>query len=68
MTRCKKMSKPDWVNAPEWANYVAMDDDGEWKWYENEPIVGCYCWDCNKGKELSAGFDINWENSLEKRP
>lgn len=29
--------KIDWDEAPEWANYVARDADGEWYWYENKP-------------------------------
>ena len=33
---------PDFIvqlatNRPEWANYIAMDDDGGWFWYEQEP-------------------------------
>lgn len=29
--------KPDWKDAPEWAQWVAMDADGDWWWYENKP-------------------------------
>ncbi len=29
--------KPSWNNAPDWANYLAQDDDGNWHWYESEP-------------------------------
>ena len=29
---------PDWSQAPEWANYYAIDDDGQCFWYENEPV------------------------------
>lgn len=29
--------KPDWKDAPEWANWLAMDEDGYWYWYELEP-------------------------------
>ena len=29
--------KPNWLTAPEWANYLAMDIDSEWSWYEEEP-------------------------------
>lgn len=31
--------KPDWSLAPEWANYMAQDKDGEWRVFENMPIV-----------------------------
>lgn len=29
--------KPDWKDAPEWATHLAMDDDGTWHWFANEP-------------------------------
>lgn len=29
--------KPDWKDAPEWANYLVMDPSGSWLWFENEP-------------------------------
>ena len=32
------MSKPDWKDAPEWAMWLAADDDG-WTWFEKEPVV-----------------------------
>jgi hypothetical protein len=31
--------KPDWKDAPEWAQWLAMDPDGSWWWFEHEPIV-----------------------------
>jgi len=30
--------KPEWKDAPEWANYLAMDDDGSWYWFEHMPL------------------------------
>lgn len=35
--------KPDWKDAPDWANWLAMDADGEWWWYERKPeFFGSY--------------------------
>lgn len=31
--------KPDWKDAPDWAMWLAQDDDGEWGWFANEPIL-----------------------------
>lgn len=31
------MSKPSWLDAPVWANWLAQDGDGEWFWHEYEP-------------------------------
>ena len=36
--------KPDWKDAPEWANYLAMDEDGYWCWYLRKPIREDDCW------------------------
>lgn len=61
--------KPDWKDAPEWANYLAMDADGYWYWYENLP------WKCadlawrTVGQCQRVSQDANlWKDSLEKRP
>lgn len=29
--------KPDWRDAPEWANWLAQDMDGVWHWYSQQP-------------------------------
>lgn len=29
--------KPEWKDAPKWANWLAMDYDGEWYWFEEKP-------------------------------
>ena len=31
--------KPDWKDAPEWAQFVAMDSDGSWYWYGTKPVL-----------------------------
>ena len=35
--------KPDWKDAPEWANWLAMDDCG-WAWFEFRPDYVLGCW------------------------
>jgi hypothetical protein len=61
--------KPSWDNAPEWANYLAMDSDGCWCWYERPPVFvpttgwwrgGCY--------EVALDPSHAAADSLEKRP
>lgn len=62
--------KPKWEDAPEWAEYLAMDGDGAWCWYENEPEPYFYAeggWNPN-GKYQTALVNKNWQNTLEKRP
>lgn len=49
--------KPDWKDAPEWANYLAMDKDGEWYWFSSEPklIEDCGVYAKTGGKSAFAG-------------
>jgi hypothetical protein len=62
-------NKPDWKDAPEWANWLAQDKDGTWYWYEQEPRQG------NSGFIYTTGFVLSheshmatWRKTLERRP
>jgi hypothetical protein len=68
------MSKPDWKDSPTWAKYLAMDDNGDWFWYEIEP-------DFNSRKGRWYGDNGKWifheqhmqesrvtNGTLERRP
>lgn len=59
------MSKPDWKDAPEWAGFVAMDDDGTWYWYESEPEQFSDCWRADGRYQTVLK---KWDESLESRP
>lgn len=62
------MNKPQWVNAPEWAEYLAMDEDGEWYWYEFEPYQMLDCW-ANSGRMQFAGSqEVSWIQTKERHP
>lgn len=60
------MSKPDWKEAPKWAQFLAMDKDGYWCWHENKPD---WCGDewISSGEVSVAGWSLA-EESLESRP
>ncbi len=59
--------KPNWKDAPSWANYLSMDMDGDWYWYENKPSAGNIDWLSDGG--LSVPFSsIEWSETLESRP
>jgi hypothetical protein len=61
--------KPDWNDAPEWANYAAMDKEGDWYWYEILPRKLCTRWLSEDGKCEMVNFSrMVWESSLKKRP
>jgi hypothetical protein len=66
-------NKPDWKNAPDWANWLAMDANGEWHWFEFEPILDPedgFFWgtilDHEKWEKVYTKND--WKNSLQERP
>ena len=75
-------NKPSWDTAPKNANWLAMDSDGTWFWYEEEPLILDDCtwnyhhndirfWDSNHyaSPALTQGeLDNFWKNSLEERP
>jgi hypothetical protein len=60
--------KPDWKDAPDWANWLAMDDDGEWYWYSIEPHLADDCWVSDASKLSYAGRQVRWDLSLSERP
>ena len=65
------MSKPSWKNAPPWANYLAMEADGTWFWYELEPWAEGMCFWNSHGKEeaLASRSEDSSDtlDTLEKR-
>jgi len=58
--------KPSWDFAPEWANYMAKNDDEQWYWYEYQPTCYSGRWYSTSGRSQIAGRGE--ELSLEKRP
>jgi hypothetical protein len=59
--------KPDWKDAPEWANFMARDSDGEWRVFEVEPTVDEHraIWVPNQGRHQVLA---HWTESKERRP
>lgn len=67
------MNKPSWADAPDWANWQAMDHSGNWFWYEFEPVallVSKVFLDTQGRYESSiyGAIDEAWEETLERRP
>jgi hypothetical protein len=62
------MSKPDWKDAPEWANWLAMDRDGMWYWYEVEPKIRGSSFASAGLVEFANFRDTDWEQSKEAKP
>ena len=62
--------QPDWSQAPEWADWWAIDRDLVSFWHEDKPKFdevefyqcGVFC------DAPSFGYHGNWQDSLRKRP
>ena len=69
--RAELQNKPSWKNAPEWAKWLAQDEDGELFWYENEPKLSecLFSYAGGKVKYISTEKILgDWRDTLEKRP
>lgn len=72
--------KPEWKDAPEWAQYLAADLTTEashpecWVWFEDLPVWSGCGWLCGEShsKWLQTKYQVpllfDAEHSLEKRP
>lgn len=71
-TKQSEKWQPDWNQAPEWAKYLAMDEDGEFYYFEESPSMAGCSWQPQSHGELGETFDHgykgNWQDSLRKRP
>lgn len=59
--------KPDWKGAPKWANWLAMDKNGEWYWYKNKPEAEARRWCSDTTYERIYALP-GWQDTLEERP
>lgn len=68
------MSKPSWSDAPDWAQWLAMDYSGLWYWYKYKPVIigGFPRWSASIYALAAAPSEscasIDWRESLEQRP
>jgi hypothetical protein len=54
----RELFAPDWAYAPDWAGYLAKNEDGRWFWYESKPEMtgGRYwCLHPDDGRSELAG-------------
>lgn len=64
---------PHWDDAPEWAQWLAQNDDGNWYWFEHEPgpVAFGFWMDSGFGQDSWARKTPcyrNWNQTLEARP
>jgi len=63
---------PSWKDAPEWAECLAQNSDGEWYWWNDEPSLGVSRWIINDRAYLKVIARIglpnpNWRYMLQHR-
>ena len=61
-------NKPSWDDAPEWANYLAIDESGVWYWYSDAPIWSDDRWITGTLYEVAEAVPVEAEQTLEARP
>lgn len=65
--------KPKWEIAPDWANFLAMNEYGFWCWFQTKPDDGYSGhWNTNDHFEIAVqgvnqSFQF-WRRTLEARP
>ena len=67
---------PDWNAMPQWAQWWAVDANGDEQWFDQQPyiVINNSIWDSVGGqhyalgsrRELPLGYD--WRLSLQQRP
>ena len=73
------MTEPDWNQSPSWAQWFAVDSDGEAWWYETQPDAntkhGAWQQEFYQNiyllTELAGNYPelaADWQNSLRQRP
>jgi hypothetical protein len=62
-------NKPGWKNAPDWAKYLAQDENGSWWFFSNEPKPLQTLWNNDGLDSLKSNVkNHNWRETLESRP
>lgn len=61
---------PDWKDAPEWANWLAMDEGDRWYWFANVPHYDSATgeWASDDDRFTFAGPSLIASASLQERP
>jgi hypothetical protein len=71
--RERLQNKPSWNEAPEWAEWLAQDSDGEWFWFIDRPVIYKFTFQPVKspqGIQLASKGEVlgDWRDTLESRP
>lgn len=59
--------EPNWDDAPEWANWLAQNSNGQWKWFRCNPYKNNDNW-YSTHNSANASESTNWQQTLQERP
>ena len=67
--RAELQNKPSWRGAPEWAEWLAQDDDCVWYWHRNKPNGGEKRWVSYGESWVAQRGELlgDWRDTLEER-
>ena len=63
--------EPNWEEAPDWANWWAVNEDGDSWWFECEPPLSRDQWLMNGNWNYAGNVNLNgfnWRETLTHRP
>jgi hypothetical protein len=72
--KAERQNKPDWKDAPDWAQWLAQDGGGRWYWYDGKPkAIGEEFGMPESGGKALYQFKYgevigDWRDTLEQRP
>lgn len=68
-SEAKRMqNKPNWDDAPVWANYLMQSEDGGWSFYERSPMENFGSNTFTGSANRKGHVFGDWKKTLEKRP
>lgn len=62
------MAKPEWKDAPKWAQWLAQDADGIWRWHYTKPFTVLGQWASGGYSESALITNPYWKETVEERP
>lgn len=58
------INRPSWNQAPSWAVWLALDEDGQWFWYSEKPMWNKSFWDAQGGSTAKVNVK-NFNDEIE---
>lgn len=61
---------PSWLLSPDWANWRALEEDGDWRWHSEKPKQYQFGWGSDDRRDYAGAVTdpTHWRDSLSQRP